>query len=92
MRGMWSLSVGVVLMYHRARWKVAHPISHMPTFQLTLAYDGTDFAGWQRQPKKRTIQEELEAALGANDDVAADLFCQRADGRGRACAGAGREL
>lgn len=36
----------------------------MPTFRLTLAYDGTNFAGWQRQPKQRTIQEELEAALG----------------------------
>jgi|EndMetStandDraft_8_1072994.scaffolds.fasta_scaffold248311_2 tRNA pseudouridine38-40 synthase len=36
----------------------------MPTFKLTLAYDGTEFAGWQRQPKQRTIQEELEAALG----------------------------
>lgn len=35
----------------------------MATFRLTLAYDGTDFAGWQRQPDKRTIQEELEAAL-----------------------------
>jgi tRNA pseudouridine38-40 synthase len=35
----------------------------MRTFRLTLAYDGTDFAGWQWQPKKRTIQEELEAAV-----------------------------
>jgi tRNA pseudouridine38-40 synthase len=35
----------------------------MATFKLTLAYDGTDFAGWQRQPDKRTIQGELEAAL-----------------------------
>jgi tRNA pseudouridine38-40 synthase len=35
----------------------------MPTFKLTLAYDGTDFAGWQWQPAKRTIQGELEAAL-----------------------------
>src|SRR5687767_10975586 len=35
----------------------------MPTFKLTLAYDGTDFAGWQRQPDKRSVQEELEAAL-----------------------------
>ena len=35
----------------------------MNTFRLTLAYDGTDFAGWQWQPAKRTIQGELEAAL-----------------------------
>jgi tRNA pseudouridine38-40 synthase len=35
----------------------------MPTFKLTLAYDGTDFAGWQRQPKLRTVQAELEAAI-----------------------------
>lgn len=35
----------------------------MPTFKLTLAYDGTDFTGWQRQPGKRTLQGELEAAM-----------------------------
>src|SRR6478752_6711602 len=35
----------------------------MPTFKLTLAYDGTDFAGWQWQPNKRTLQGELETAL-----------------------------
>jgi tRNA pseudouridine38-40 synthase len=35
----------------------------MTTFRLTLAYDGTEFAGWQRQPDKRTIQGELESAL-----------------------------
>jgi tRNA pseudouridine38-40 synthase len=35
----------------------------MPTFKLTLAYDGTDFAGWQWQPKQRTIQDELQSAL-----------------------------
>jgi len=33
------------------------------TFKLTLAYDGTAFHGWQRQPGRRTVQGELEAAL-----------------------------
>ena len=39
------------------------PCVQMATFRLTLAYDGTDFAGWQWQPSKRTIQNELESAL-----------------------------
>lgn len=35
----------------------------MRTWKLTLAYDGTDFSGWQVQPGKPTIQGELQAAL-----------------------------
>ncbi len=35
----------------------------MARYQLTLAYDGTDFFGSQRQVKKRTVQGELESAL-----------------------------
>jgi tRNA pseudouridine38-40 synthase len=31
--------------------------------KLTIEYDGTEFAGWARQPDKRTVQEELERAL-----------------------------
>lgn len=35
----------------------------MRNLKLTLAYDGTDFHGWQRQPDLRTVQEVLEDAL-----------------------------
>ncbi|HEX4186304.1 MAG TPA: tRNA pseudouridine(38-40) synthase TruA [Solirubrobacteraceae bacterium] len=31
--------------------------------KLTLEYDGADFAGWARQPGRRTVQEEVERAL-----------------------------
>lgn len=31
--------------------------------QLVVAYDGTDFGGWQRQKNARSVQEELEKAL-----------------------------
>jgi len=31
--------------------------------KLTIAYDGTDFCGWQRQENGRTVQEEIETAL-----------------------------
>ena len=33
------------------------------TVQLVLHYDGSDFAGWQRQPNERTVQGELEQVL-----------------------------
>jgi tRNA pseudouridine38-40 synthase len=36
----------------------------LQTWKLTLAYDGTDFQGWQVQPGLPTIQGELQAALG----------------------------
>lgn len=32
--------------------------------QLVLHYDGAGFAGWQRQPARRTVQGTLEEALG----------------------------
>lgn len=37
----------------------------MPTYRLTLSYDGTDFAGSQVQPNQRTVQGELDRILFA---------------------------
>jgi tRNA pseudouridine38-40 synthase len=36
----------------------------MRNLKLTLAYDGTDFAGWQVQPDAPTIQGTLASAIG----------------------------
>jgi tRNA pseudouridine38-40 synthase len=36
----------------------------MPVTRVVLEYDGGEFAGWARQPGQRTIQEEVERALG----------------------------
>ena len=35
----------------------------MRTIKLIIQYDGTDFSGWQVQPRKRTVQETLEQVL-----------------------------
>ena len=35
----------------------------MRTIKLALAYDGTDYAGWQVQPGQTTVQGTLEAAI-----------------------------
>jgi len=35
----------------------------MARYQVTIAYDGTHFSGYQRQGKERTVQVEVETAL-----------------------------
>jgi tRNA pseudouridine38-40 synthase len=40
----------------------------MNTFKIVLAYDGTDFVGWQRQASGVSIQGVLEDALRTLDD------------------------
>lgn len=35
----------------------------MPTVKLIVEYDGTHYAGWQRQPDEPTIQEAIETAI-----------------------------
>jgi tRNA pseudouridine38-40 synthase len=38
-------------------------LSPMPRYALLIAYDGTGFAGWWRQPGLRTVAGEFDAAL-----------------------------
>src|SRR3954451_187853 len=52
-------------------------------FRATVEYDGTDFAGFQVNPGKRTVQGILEAALARLGDGVE----QRVDGAGRTDAG-----
>ena len=35
----------------------------MRVLKITLSYDGTEFAGWQVQPNRRTVQGNVETAL-----------------------------
>src|SRR6201996_9446401 len=42
----------------------ARRLQTMRNIKLVLAYDGTDFSGWQRQPDRRTVQQVLEEAIG----------------------------
>ena len=37
----------------------------MARYQVILAYDGTDFQGFQRQAKTRTVQGVVETALAS---------------------------
>jgi tRNA pseudouridine38-40 synthase len=39
----------------------------MPTFKITLAYDGAGYVGWQRQDNGVSIQAQIEDALRALD-------------------------
>jgi len=41
----------------------ASPYSSMTTYKLRVEYDGTAYAGWQRQPGQPTIQAAIEDAL-----------------------------
>jgi len=63
----------------------------MPSFKITLAYDGTDFVGWQRQATGVSVQGLLEEALRELDQRGGDGDGCRSDRcwRPRARAGGG---
>lgn len=53
------------------------------TLRLVVAYDGAEFAGWQRQAGQRTVQGDLEQVLAAIEGEAVHVA-----GAGRTDAGA----
>ncbi len=42
----------------------------MPVVKVVLAYDGTRYVGWQVQPNGRSVQAEVERALGTLHEAA----------------------
>lgn len=50
----------------------------MPSFKITLSYDGADFSGWQAQPERRTVQGEFERAWR---EITGETVTVRAAGR-----------
>ncbi|RLA38463.1 MAG: tRNA pseudouridine(38-40) synthase TruA [Gammaproteobacteria bacterium] len=42
---------------------------------LKIEYDGSAFAGWQRQPEERTVQQEVETALTRVADHPVEVTC-----------------
>ena len=54
----------------------------MPIIKLILEYDGTAYAGWQRQPGLPTIQEAVESAIAGITQINAPVI-----GAGRTDAG-----
>jgi tRNA pseudouridine38-40 synthase len=52
----------------------------VPTIKLILEYDGTDYAGWQRQPNRPTIQDAIETAIeGVTQTKVAVIAAGRTD-------------
>lgn len=54
----------------------------MRRIKIVLAYDGTDFHGWQKQPGLATIQSEVERVVGEIEGAPVDVH-----GSGRTDAG-----
>lgn len=52
----------------------------MPRYALQLAYDGTEFSGWWRQPERRSVAGELDAAFARlGEPGAAAIGASRTD-------------
>ena len=59
----------------------ADPVGGFSRFRLDFSYDGTDFAGWAKQPGLRTVQGELLRALEQIFGASESDFGMRVAGR-----------
>ena len=51
-----------------------YPESGFRRLRIDLAYDGTNFAGWAKQPDRRTVQECIETALATISQIALETI------------------
>lgn len=61
--------------------KPADPVGGFSRFRIDFGYDGTDFAGWAKQPDLRTVQGELLRALELIFGPSENDFSMRVAGR-----------
>ena len=47
----------------------------MPRYKLVIEYDGTPFAGWQRQLNGRSVQQAVEEAVERFAGEAVRVHC-----------------
>jgi tRNA pseudouridine38-40 synthase len=62
---MCCTNLWIQLLAGEAVEKLEKKAAMIKNFKITIEYDGTRYHGWQRQKNDRTIQEEIEKAVGA---------------------------
>ena len=78
------------------RWRSSSPTLRLTwrclkmVLKLTLEYDGSNYSGWQLQPRHDSIQARIEAALETIFAAPMRVFGVGPHRRRRACARAGR--
>ncbi len=60
---------------------VSHSVDGLTRFRMDFAYDGTDFTGFVKQPKHRTVQGDLLAAMSIILGETTNDFGMRVAGR-----------